>query len=30
MIGQGAFLMAFDLAGWIHTGHRAGALEALR
>jgi len=30
MITQGAFLLAFDLAAWIHTGQRATALEALR
>lgn len=30
MISQGAFLFAFDLAAWIHTGKRADALEALR
>jgi len=30
MISQGAFLFAFDLAAWIHTGKRAEALEGLR
>ena len=30
MISQGAFLLGFDIAGWVHTGYRAAALEALR
>lgn len=30
MITQGAFLLGFDLAAWIHTGDRAEALERLR
>lgn len=30
MMSQGAFLLAFDLAAWIHTGQRAERLEALR
>ena len=30
MLSQGAFLLAFDLAAWIHTGRRADTLEALR
>lgn len=30
MMSQGAFLLAFDLAAWIHTGRRAEALESLR
>jgi hypothetical protein len=30
MVGQGAFLLGFDLAAWIHANRRAEAIRAVR